>query len=508
MNSENSPQGQFWHCQGTKDTQHLQLTHNWAVEKCYICGSSRPRRITSSPEGNPSAPTPNSPDIFTPGRNTNFPSDPTKINTKIKSNQKTDRGLLIPLTILNLVSGFTTVQGAVQVLPPMVAFPAGLSVQLMLFLLVSSPSRLQDAPGIKKLVIAIFSFLSIYTSCFSYYDILTGRQNQQNQNQAASAMHAKLIREVFKPIEQEAETLKNAIADKEKKIKEERGGRRGSAIAGCGPKCKELKQEKENMETNYQQVSAVVEQLKPYFDKGSKLVETPTSSADIPQQVFDADIKALGRVQPNCLPTKPTFNCLPSQYQQASNPDNPEYKILQSKYVEQTVGLLQPIIRVSQGDGGGIASLALALMVDGSILLLGKGIESKQKARKISLTVTGKGSSFIEEIPPITSEGIIDFNSVKDQLNRKAYSDLLSNIKIEAKWLYPGEIDGQWEFISPAAEDRFIRWLSEEKERQIKQEHKQDMMNKLPGVILGNETTGGNPNRRNTISVELPIIDD
>ncbi len=173
------------------------------------------------------------------------------------------------------------------------------------------------------LIIAVF---------FVYYKLLrkeeqkqiTKEEQQQNNFQRASAAHYNLISEVFTPIKQKATELESDIETKTTQIREEIRGNRESGEPGCGDNCKQLKNEKEQLEAKYNKIIPILTDLKPLFE-----YELEGKS---PEEIFNKDMQAIGKVPQNCLPEDQEFDCLPQKYQGILNPSFPKYEELRNIY--------------------------------------------------------------------------------------------------------------------------------------------------------------------------------
>ncbi len=300
---------------------------------------------------------------------------PTRKSIQSNSGNYTDKLLLIALIILNIGSGFTTMYGAAQIFPRYLGWSFGAVIQALLTLLTSG-SSLKHAPLLKWVAVGSFSIISIYSSFFAYYDILVAEAREKDGLNRAISAHKNLVNEVFIPIEEKAQQLENEINIRDKLIKEETNERRSSGLAGCGKICKDLKDERENLQIMLNQVKQVVNKLRPFFEYDLEGKE--------PEEVFDADRKALAKLQQKCLPTEAEFVCFPEKYNGSLDPLNPKYKELQSKYfdLDARITVIEPFLKIRKGEEAAIAAAFMALLVDGCIILLGIGIEIPPKSKK------------------------------------------------------------------------------------------------------------------------------
>lgn len=387
--------------------------------------------------------------------------------------------LLTLLTILNVGSGYTTIKGALQIFPVPLAWSVGGVIQTLLFL---STSRyiLDDAPKRRWLTILVGSILSIYTSFFAYYEFLTSEEQKQQAMERASTAHDSLVFEIYTPIERKVSNLKSKIKTKELRIEEEIAGNRASGLPGCGDICKQLKIEREELQDRYNELLPVVNNLKPLFEYQTE--------EKTPKAIFDADVRALSKVPNDCLPKDPNFDCLPQKYEQILNPKNTEYEEFRNKYIDEDsiYILLQPYHKIRKLEPPAIAAGVLAIMLDGLIIALGTGIEDskqkkKSKADTLTLSISGKGSVFLEELlHEIDSKNLtINYiNSQKKDLqqsnNKTSYLLLLNKINTNLGWIDNDKINNSaevhWRITSDSNSRKLRDWLISERERLIKEE--------------------------------------
>ena len=168
-------------------------------------------------------------------------------------------------------------------------------------------------------------------------------------------------------------------------IENEIAGNRVSGLPGCGKRCKQLKNEKEELEEKLIQLTPTKNNLQEVFQS-----EKPAGNT--PGDIFKADIQAIGKVPDNCLPQDPEFDCLPEKYENL-NPQSQEYQKLRNLYIDQdsTYILLRPFHKIRKREAPAIAAGLLSIMVDGLIIALGTGVEipeekkkSKKKEKKIN----------------------------------------------------------------------------------------------------------------------------
>lgn len=456
--TDNQNQG-FWRCQGKEGAPHLELHLTPEQDACPIpeCGKKRPRitsPIHTSPLTNP------------PSGDSNIPPS-TFITVEEKTPQpKKNRQLFGGLIVLNLISLFTTMEGATQVLPRAAAYPAGATIQFLLFLLLSSRENREHLPKfVRWSVIGGLSFLSIYTSFFTYYELMTAGDKKIRVYDRAFSAHQRLVSDVFTPIHGEIEKLESDIKTKEDQIIAEKKGEGVSGLMRCGPICKELIKEKESLEEQFNKDKPLLDRLKPLFEYDASKITA--------EKVFDLDRKALGSVTPNCLSSNPTFVCLPNEYRNVLNSQSPKYEDFKKKYFDPDlkIGLIAPFLKVKQGEAPAIGAAAIALIIDGCIILLGLGIEAGKPRKKIPLSIKGKGSDFLNTFSKSINHNslTIDLKIFEGTGNESEYSNLLQILYSEKQWGFK-EDEKEWQ-ITENAFAKLIAWISEERSELLKKEN-------------------------------------
>jgi hypothetical protein len=439
---KNESQDQFWTCKGRGENWHIEAERYHPEErltsdKCPKCGEKRPSQLIDGGRVIPSSP--------------------------IDLQPKKDRRLLTGLIILNLVSGYTTMRGAAQILPQLAGCSAGATIQLLLFLLLSSSSTLKHRPKIKWLVTGCLTIFSVYTSFFAYYELLTQKQQTENSRNRAISAHQKLVSEIFAPISDKSEELSNEIDRLNSLIKYEEAWRRFSGEEGCGIECRKLLSERENIQNQFAQVRPVVEDLKPSFQYNLDNMK--------PQSIFQSDLKAISQVTRNCLPPYPDFVCLPDEYVDVLDPQSSQHQRFRSTYFDEdlAIDLLAPILKIRKGEIPAVGAAIFALLVDGCIIALGLGIEARPKSRKLPLRIIGSGSEFLDRLlESIDSSSLtIDFESLQNTANSREYLNLLQNIRAETDWLLKVEEEQKWQIVSHGAEAKLNSWLVKQRQEQI-----------------------------------------
>ncbi|NEQ75490.1 MAG: hypothetical protein F6K23_22010 [Okeania sp. SIO2C9] len=488
----NNQENGFWECSGDENNRHILLIMSPDENECRAPGCSRkkprPKTRIKPPKPEPDGTKNGSYSTNNNGNNGNNPSNiPTdkrdnKINTEPKP--KRDIKLLIALTILNIGSGFTTMRGAAQILPRIVGWSSGAAIQALLFLLTSG-STLKHDPFSKWMAVGAFSILSVYTSFFAYYDYLVVETREKDGFNRAISAHQNLVREIFTPIEEKAQQLENEIKSKDAEIERELKGEGLTGIVGDGPRVEQLRREKDKLLIRFDQVKPVANELRPLFDYDLEGKE--------PQEIFNADRKALAQVKPKCLPTEPEFVCLPEKYNGSLDPLNPKYKKLQEKYFdkEDRIRFIAPFQKIKNGEEAAIAAAFFALLVDGVIIFLGTKIEipPPRKPEKFSKTITlrikGTGTEFLDKLLEAIDnmsgqsyqELFINQELLKE--NQTQYQKLLQSLSNETTWIEKNE-KKQWVIYD---EKKFTDWVIKEGERLIKNEDQNNSNTKSSNIV-------------------------
>ncbi len=461
-NNSQSQETGFWTCDGKEKNQPHPLRMVNYGDECPDC-HHKEKVKRKSPPPPPPPPSPPPPPPPPPPEDVNSP-EPT--SPQVPPKRDIDWPLVGALTILNVGSGFTTVRGALQILPNFVAYPMGVTIQGILFALVSR-SFLKHAPLIKWVVVGCFSTFSVYTSFFAYYDLLTGDTREKDRIERANSAHKSLVGEVFTPIQNKVNSLESEINIKETRIQDEIKGIRGRP-AGCGAACLTLKEEKEILEGQKDRVEPLANRLKPLFQYNL----TDKS----PEEIFDADLKALSEVGENCLPkellSQLNITCLPDKYLRALNPQNPEYRELSSTYIDPDleVDFVAPILKVSKGEGSAIAAAIMALLIDGCIILLGIGVEIRPRVtrqKRETLTLRLKDGNILEFLDLLLSQNETIEIKENDE-NKDEYQSLLSWFSANTQWIWQDGEDKSWGFQDYSTKEKFRKWLVNERNRQIK----------------------------------------
>ena len=257
---------------------------------------------------------------------------------------------------LNIFSGCTTIVGATQIFPGFVGYIGGSSIQLLLFLLTSG-SVARHAPMRKWLVVIMFSFLSIYTSFFAYYDFLTESNQISIASDKAVQAHTQLLSEVYTPLKKRLDELDSQLKTIRQQRDREIKGQDETGIPGYGPKAKALTIQANQLESKANQLSPIVTNLEKKFDY--------VTTGKNPEEILKADRQALGQVPQEYLPGK---------YKTGLD-------LQRSNYIDEEVSikLLAPYHKIKRGEISAIASLLIAIIIDGLIIVLGTAIEVRRR---------------------------------------------------------------------------------------------------------------------------------
>ena len=364
--------------------------------------------------------------------------------SKITDKSDKDKVLFAALSILNLVSGYTTIVGAVQIFPGIAGYVSGGIIQIVLFLLLSG-STARHAPIRKWLTVGIFSFISVYTSFFAYYNQVTAKDLSEKGRQRALVSRQKVRSEVVAPLEDKVRQLQGTISQSKTLLQREIDGQRG-VEAGDGQRAGELR-------TQIEQKELELAKLKPSVENFQKKFSSSTSQ-DSPEAIFQNTIQALEFI-PN--------EYRPSEYKGDLNK-------LSSVFFDEDTGipLLAPYRKVVKGEDAAIAAMLLALGVDGLIIILGTAIEKRK--HEIYLPLKGKASDFLQTlhdyIEPAT--GLIRYGALITHPEKESFRILLDAMrKNNLRWVEVRfvEDDQKW-YISEKARDQFNHWYQEERQYQ------------------------------------------
>lgn len=384
-------------------------------------------------------------------------------NTGNADNVSKDKVLLATLSILNFGSGYTTIVGASQIFPGMVGYASGGIIQLVLFLLLSG-SAASHAPIRKWLTVIVFSFISVYTSFFAYYDKLTEKEQKQESYQRALIASQQVRSDLLAPLENQVRQLEGEISQLKILLQGEIDGNRG--IAGNGPIAQKIRTQIEQKELN-------LAKLKPNVIEFQKKFPSP-KPGESPEAIFHANIQALQSV--------------PNQYR------SPKYQgdlnKLRSEFfdIDTTIPLLTPYRKVMKGGDSAIAAMTLAIGVDGLIIIMGTAIDKRKKIDRkkieLPLPLQKSASEFLSELNENIDlgTGLIKHKTlIENNPNGEGFRILLDTMRgSDLGWIeIHRDADGEKWYISPNVRDEFRTWYVEERQYQSENEAKKSKNSQL-----------------------------
>lgn len=270
----------------------------------------------------------------------------------MQTNVQRDWVLLFCITGISLVSSGTTILGAKQILPSPMAEVIGVSVQTMLYLLLTG-MMMSHSVVRRWFGISVFTVISIYTSFFTYYEELGSEADAADQIEEALIAHAALVSDLYSPIRNECDRLmREADALTDATELEARGGSM-TGISGYGPVARKMAREASAKRLAAMEPCSVADRLQPLFEID---VEGIT-----PDELFRSDLAAWQQAPDrngSVAPERATYVDLDAQ-----------------------VALLTPFHRVLDGQLTAIVAFVLALLVDGSALVLGTAVVVPAKRR-------------------------------------------------------------------------------------------------------------------------------
>jgi hypothetical protein len=298
------------------------------------------------------------------------------------SSPKSDKSLFRTIVCLNIVSGVTTIQGACQILSGPPGWIAGGSVQLLLLML-SSGKTASHAQKRKWLTIGALSSASIYASFFCYYGHLTKGKQETTAHSMATAAFVTQKSALFSPVEHEVTVLEGRIKELEAARDTEIRGDGPTGTPGIGSGANSLATEIEKQKRRYYPAKAVYDKIKSNFEIDLKNLT--------PEEIFR-------KAQNNHSIVSPLLS---------QNPQKPN----RSDYIDidYDVEFLAPINKLKRGDGDAIASLAIASLVEGMIIVMATAVTIKQK--------NGKG--FIPLLTDSLSKTITDTKILRSTVSER-----------------------------------------------------------------------------------------
>ena len=428
-------------------------------------------------------------------------------NTRNNKTQK-DIALLVPLLLLNLVSGYTTIKGANLALGDIgAAIAVGISVQGILFILLSGWAA-KHAPMRKWIAIAVFGFFSVYTSFFTYYDTFnTGDQMLGASMVQAEESHQNIMTTVVNPFLAEYGEVSSEYASLNKSIIREESGEGTTGIAGRGPVARELAERRTALEPELLRLQTIERKIDELKEQAENL------ESDNPEALFKIDTSI--------------WETLPASYHREEHkPQRVNYFSQSSRYK-----LLAPMLTLTNTDTHSnrepaVAALIIAAVIDGISILLGTAIEKGKKrtpfegvtyllvqtiwglkkavktlfhylrrpgyryvsvvssetsmARDavylIKLKLNDRGSdflsSFLRAVDPVARK--IDYTTLqaeKDATVRTGFRLLLEAFRHPSlNWVYAAPKGDEWLFSNADSYAEFCKWLSDEIIYQAEQE--------------------------------------
>lgn len=419
-----------------------------------------------------------------------------------RQRSKKDLGLLIPLVVLNLVSGWTTIRGAEIALGNQgIAVMAGISIQGILFILLSGMAA-NHAPVRKWIAIAVFSLFSIYTSFFTYYGQFATTDQMVGANfRNAEQAHEQLVTLAVKPLQEEFNRLQAKDLTLEQAIKTEEGGGGITGIPGRGPETRRLIEQRNNLAPKLNELKLSTGEIEKLLEQANSLQSNnPDDLLRISKEIWEAVPLAYR----------------PTDYE---GPKRDEYFDSASRFE-----LLAPLLHLTeqqqsnQNETPSTAALVLASVIDGMGIMLGTAIDQRARrapfegvasffgqiiwgaksARRtlqyywwqpgrrymnttpaqstmareavylVKLRLSGRGSHFLEKfldaVEPVGRE--IDYDQLMQHSNmtfRTGFRLLLEAFRHPSlNWINVQHSPVNWAFIDADSYYEFHKWLSEE----------------------------------------------
>jgi hypothetical protein len=286
-------------------------------------------------------------------------------NNQLICSVRKDVFLMIPLILLNLVSGYTTIKGADLVLGHLgVAVIAGISIQGILFILLSGYAA-KHAPVRKWLAVLVFSFFSIYTSFFAYHNTFVANDTRADAAAiVANSSHRKFEDEIATPFINDYRRIESQYNNLNNKIEREQDGLGLSGQVGIGPETRKLMNQRDALETQLLQIkSAALEVEKGLASFNDLLPGDPDAVHELDTSIW-LNIPEAYRQN------------VPTGYE---GPDRDEYSNPTDRYE-----LLAPILTLIDSNPESnreisVAALVIAGVIDGVSIVLGTAIDKKKK---------------------------------------------------------------------------------------------------------------------------------
>jgi hypothetical protein len=423
---------------------------------------------------------------------------------------RTDKGkrsLLVALiSVLSVGSGTTTIAGAQQIMPSEgMAVIVGLAIQTLLFLFLANLTPRNFSTLVKSFLVFVLLVASIYTSFFSYYNMLSGKDAEARGYDYAAKAHNNLVATVYTPLKNKLAELKSQTQNFEAQTQREIRGVGVTGQIGRGNEANNYAQKVVDTQAKIADLEPTVNRLKTFFE-----VNIKNSS---PLEILDKDRAALKEVPYDRLPTDYKISDVQS-------------KIKGHDYVKEDSSskFLLPYYRIIEGDSSAYAALAMASIVDFLALSLGMGIDHTKRRNKpfeliaisidsfvmgfknllatfkktysspgnayidssflrddlpeyVALKLKGKGSEFLEDF--LASTDIItrkvDINKIRKHENPtfKAGFIILFNALRMRQWIVQ-DTKGSFQIPEHCSQDFYI-WISDVINDQI--EHEETLRN-------------------------------
>lgn len=304
-------------------------------------------------------------------------------NRRKRKSEERDFLLILILAFFNVASGYTTITGANTILNNFgLAFFLGGFIQLGLFLMLSD-FVMKRAPLRRWLAVIAFTFVSVYTSFFTYYISLAAKSDQNIAFDKAEKAHQKLFADVYVPMKERLRKLQEEAATLERKADQESNLGLNTGLTGNGPEYRNLIRQKLEKEEEANKLKIVVREVEAKINYPLKTVNPQTNQEKklAPEEILEKDRQALAEVPQEWRKNYPELD--------------------RSIYVdtERDIPLLAPYLKVkSQNENEqrpAIVSLAIALLVDGLSIMLGTAITIKRQHTSIFVSIAKYTSEYI-----------------------------------------------------------------------------------------------------------------
>jgi len=281
------------------------------------------------------------------------------------------------LAIINLGSGTTTVLGAMQFLPRALAWGLGGTIQLMLFLLLGEYTA-KHAPFRKWVAVTALTFMSVYTSFFTYYKQLAGETNDKLAHEKAVLAHQNFVKDVYTPMKDHHKQLEDEAKKTRELAKAEKDRGIDSGVVGYGDRARALDRQALDLEIKANNFKSTVDELRPKFDYDITQLQ--------PREILQKDGKTLAEV--------------PAEWRK----DYPE--LPREKYIdaELDVDLFTPYYKVKRFEDPAIASMGIAFVVDGIAIMLGTAITIKRERKTLAQLIVDFIRQYKRDIAEVIQE--------------------------------------------------------------------------------------------------------